>query len=122
LWRPVPCLPPSLAGLKLLDRISIGYTVPEMIRRVDLSSLSLKQLRKAPKYISAKLFAWVDAVAVQGIEEVRKIPGYNDHPLRGDLAGKRAIRLSLQWRAVYAIHRDGSLEFISIEEVHPHDY
>jgi addiction module RelE/StbE family toxin len=86
----------------------------------------LKQLRKAPQHITVKLMAWVADVEQRCVEEVRKVPGYNDHPLKGDLAGKRAIRLSLQWRAVYEIRTtsDGelSVEFIDVQEVHPHAY
>ena len=93
-----------------------------MIFRVDIADKALKQLRKAPKHIVTKLMAWVDDAGSRGLEEVRKVPGYNDHPLKGELAGHRAIRLSLQWRAVYAVKIDASVEFALIEEVHPHDY
>ena len=97
-----------------------------MITRVEISRLALKELRKAPQHVSVKLFAWVKDVRDRGIEEVRKVPGYNDHPLKGDLAGKRAIRLSLKWRAVYEIRtateREPEIEFVEVQEVHAHDY
>ncbi len=94
--------------------------------RVEISKLADKQLRKAPRDVAAKLLAWVDDVDVRGLEEVRKVPGYNDHPLKGSLDGKRAIRLSRQWRAVYEVKSSGAggriIEFIEVKEVHPHDY
>jgi proteic killer suppression protein len=71
---------------------------------------------------SGKLLAWVDDVEARGLEEVKKVPGFNDHPLKGQLTGKRAIRLSKQWRAVYVVKAEGTIEFVLVEEVHPHDY
>ncbi len=93
-----------------------------MIYSVDISDLAFKQLRRAPKHIVAKLTAWIEAVERNGLEEVRKLPGFNDHPLKGQLKDKRAIRLSRQWRAVYVLRATAIVEFILIEEVHPHDY
>ena len=51
----------------------------------------------------------VGAVATFGLEEIRKIPGYHDEPLRGDRKGQRSIRLSRLWRAIYRIAQDGSV-------------
>ena len=41
------------------------------IRRVDLSRLAKKQLKKLPKHIVENLAAWVDGVETRGLEEVR---------------------------------------------------
>jgi proteic killer suppression protein len=90
--------------------------------RVELSKEVVRQLRRVPKHVVTKLFAWVDDVETRGLEEVRKVPGYNDHPLKGSLEGKRAIRLNKQWRAVYVASAEGAVEFVLVEEVHPHDY
>lgn len=93
-----------------------------VLYRVELSKEVIRQLRRVPKHIVTKLLAWMDDVEARGLDEVRKIPGYNDHPLKGQLAGRRAIRLSQQWRAVYVVTGKGTAEFVLIEEVHPHDY
>jgi len=97
-----------------------------VITRVEISRLALSQLRRAPQHAAAKLLAWVDDVGDRGIDEVRKMTGYNDHPLKGKLAGKRAIRLSLKWRAVYEIRTtsegETAIEFVQVQEVHAHDY
>ncbi|MFN0061581.1 MAG: hypothetical protein ACKVPX_03585 [Myxococcaceae bacterium] len=93
-----------------------------MITRVELSKEVVRQLRRVPRHVVTKLLAWVSDVQARGLEEVRKVPGFNDHPLKGQLAGKRAIRLSQQWRAVYILCEDGTAEFLFVEEVHPHDY
>ncbi len=75
-----------------------------------------------PRHIVAKLLAWVDDVETRGLDEVKKVPGFNDHPLKGPLAGRRAIRLSRQWRAIYVEKVEGAGEFVLVEEGHPHDY
>jgi proteic killer suppression protein len=53
---------------------------------------------------------------------VRRIPGFHDEPLAGQRTGQRSIRLSISYRAIYEIRRDGSVEFASVEEVNKHDY
>jgi plasmid maintenance system killer protein len=56
-----------------------------------------------------------------GLEEVRRAPGYHDEPLKGDRAGQRSIRLSRSYRAIYEIKRE-IVTFASVEEVSTHDY
>jgi toxin HigB-1 len=64
---------------------------------------------------------WVTAVEHEGLEEVRKVPGYHDEPLKGDRIGQRSIRLSRTYRAIYEIEGD-TAEFVSVEEVTKHEY
>lgn len=89
--------------------------------RVDLS-LVQKDLRKLPSYIIIKLQRWVKGVESDGIEEMRKIPGYHDEPLKGSRAGTRSIRLNKAYRAIYSENEAGSMKLIRIEEVNKHDY
>ena len=42
--------------------------------------------------------------------------------LKGERFGQRSIRLSIAYRAIYEIKRDGRVEFVSIEEVSKHEY
>ena len=91
------------------------------ILQVELSKEAKKAVLKAPRHIAAKLLAWVDLVESEGLEEARIRPGFHDEPLRGILKGKRSIRLSLQWRAIYSIKKD-KIEFILVEKVTPHEY
>ena len=79
-------------------------------------------LKKLPKHIIAKLTAWINAVAHDGLSEVRKIQGYHDEPLQGDRKGQRSIRLSKSYRAIYIIDSDGKMEIVEIIEVNKHDY
>jgi proteic killer suppression protein len=92
------------------------------IRRVELSARAKKDLRKVPVQVLDKLELWIRMVETTGLAEVRKIPGFHDEPLKWDRKGQRSIRLSLLWRAIYVIAKDGSVEFVSVEEVTPHKY
>lgn len=92
------------------------------IRIVIISTVAQKQLRKVPKHVGDKLLAWVLAVETKGIREVKKIPGFHDVPLQGQRQGQRSIRLNRSYRAIYAEIEQKTVEFISIEEVHKHEY
>jgi proteic killer suppression protein len=93
-----------------------------MIKTVRLSSRARKDLAKVPVHIVRKLSAWVSAVEQSGLESVRKVPSYHDEPLKGRRQGQRSIRLSLAWRAIYGIAKEGSIEFVSVEEGSKHGY
>jgi len=93
-----------------------------MIRTVVLTRRAQKQLDRAPQQVNAKMLAWMDAVELDGLEEVRRIPGFHDEPLRGERAGQRSIRLNRSWRAIYVIRDNSDVEFVSVEEVMNHDY
>jgi toxin HigB-1 len=92
-----------------------------MIHRVEISRLAAKQLRKLPRHIVSNLMIWVLAVEQDGLDEVRKVPGYHDEPLKGDRTGQRSIRLSLAYRAIYEIKGD-TAAFVCVEEVSKHRY
>lgn len=91
------------------------------IHRVMISKKAQKDIRKIPSYIADKLDEWVEAVETDGLQEVRKISGYHDEPLKGKRQGQRSIRLSRSYRAIYEIKKQ-EIEFVSIEEVHKHEY
>jgi toxin HigB-1 len=92
-----------------------------MVFKVAITRLAQKQLRKVPQHVKDNLMIWVMAVEHDGLEEVRKVPGYHDELLKGDRAGQRSIRLSRSYRAIYDIKRE-TLTFASVEEVSKHDY
>ena len=93
-----------------------------MIRTVKISKSAKRDIERVPTFIADKLLSWVKRVEKAGLEEVRKIKGYHDEPLYGDRQGQRSIRLSLAYRAIYLIRRDGIIDFVSVEEVNKHDY
>ena len=92
-----------------------------MITTVIISKHAENDLKKVPPYIAVKLQAWVNNTEVQGLEEVRKVPGWHDEPLHGKRKGQRSIRLSKGYRAIYVIKKT-QIECVSIEEVHKHGY
>ena len=92
-----------------------------MVHKVVISKSAKKDLKKVPSYIAVKLQAWVNDIEIQGLEEVRKVPGWHDEPLHGKSKGQRSIRLSKSYRAIYVIKKT-QIEFVSIEEVHKHGY
>ncbi len=97
------------------------YCLLSMIFRVEITRLAEKQLRKLPRHIVDNLMIWVAAVEHDGLEEVRKVPGYHDEPLKGDRRGQRSIRLSRAYRAIYEI-KGYTARFVSAEEVSKHEY
>lgn len=92
---------------------------------VEVSRAAQKQLRKVPGHVQDKFIAWVRAVELLGLDEVRKSPGFHDEPVRGG-AGLRSIRLSRAYRAHYRVvpERSGalSIEFVRVEGVDKHRY
>lgn len=93
-----------------------------MITDVQITKKALKDLKGTPKYLQEKFSAWVIAVKYAGLEETRKRPGWHDEPLVGNRKGQRSIRLNKQWRAIYIIKDNGTIEFVEVTEVMPHDY
>jgi proteic killer suppression protein len=93
-----------------------------VIHDVLITRRAEKQLRSVPQHIARALQEWVSAVKIEGLEAVRRLPGYHDEPLQGQRKHQRSIRLSRSYRAIYEIQSDGAVEFVSIEEVNKHDY
>ena len=94
-----------------------------MTRVVVLSRNVAKDLHKLPQHVIDKLLDWVAGVEGYGLEEIRKLPGYHDEPLKGRRAGQRSIRLSRAYRAIYRIEEDEvHIEFVLVIDVNKHKY
>jgi toxin HigB-1 len=93
-----------------------------VINTVTFSPRAQKDLRKCPSHIVRSLMVWVGSVQVEGLESVRRLPGYHDEPLRGSWKGYRSIRLNRDYRAIYVIQDDGVVEFALVETVNKHQY
>lgn len=65
---------------------------------------------------------WVDLVELHGMETARKIPSYHDEPLKGQLMGKRSIKLNKGYRAIYQEDPQTNLIQILILEISKHEY
>ena len=84
-----------------------------MIHAVVLSKAAKKQIEKVPQHVALKFLAWISRVEKVGLENLRKIPGFHDEPLKGALEGLRSIRLSRGYRAYYRIVRK-TIEFVYV--------
>ncbi len=93
-----------------------------MIHVVEISKRAKSDLAKVPLYIANKLKLWINLVESDGLLAVRQIKGFHDEPLRGNRSGQRSIRLNRAYRAIYEIGTNGSIEFVSVEEVNKHEY
>ena len=93
-----------------------------MITEVRITKKALKDLNRTPQYLQEKFRAWLVAVNKAGLEETRMRPGWHDEPLLGDRKGHRSIRLNKQWRAIYIIESTGTIKFVEVTEVMPHEY
>lgn len=82
----------------------------------------MRNPKKVPSEVLDVLQGWAQQVQMYGIENLKKVRRYWDHPLKGDRKGQRAISLSYQWRAIYTENNYGEIKIICIEEVVPHDY
>lgn len=92
------------------------------IKKVIISRGAQKELKKMPVHIVRKLLTWVDAVELEGLEEVRNCRGYHDEPLSGQRRGQHSIRLSRSYRAIYTIDNRRQEIFVNIEGISKHDY
>ena len=107
---------------KLLDKIPfLGYFLWVEIYEVVVSKSALKDLSRVSLNILDKFQSWVEAVQLQGLYQVRKLPGLHDEPLKGKRKGQRSIRLNRSYRAIYTIEHD-TIEFIFVREVTNHEY
>ena len=93
-----------------------------MITTVILSKRAQKDILKVPLYIRDSLHEWISSIELVGINEVRKIPGFHDEPLKGTRHGQRSIRINRAYRAIYVIKENGYIEFIEVIEVNKHEY
>ena len=93
-----------------------------LIRAVRMSRRAQRDLRCAPPHVRRKLKTWIEGVNKDGLEDVRKMRGFHDEPLKGKRKGQRSIRLSRSYRAIYSVLSDGTLWFAQLEEVTKHGY
>jgi proteic killer suppression protein len=80
-----------------------------------------RQLARLPGQIVEKFHAWVVAVTVAGIRQVRVRPGLHDEPLKGEWFGARSVRLSRSYRVIYREHSSGTM-VIEVIGVNKHGY
>ena len=79
-----------------------------------------KVCRKLPDAVVKKYELWKDIVFRHGPEKLKEFPGFHDEKLKGERAGQRASRLSLQYRVIYTVERD--IVTVFVLEITPHKY
>lgn len=112
---------PLASPKKRLESTPNGCTIEIVLKVVVLSRQAQKELATVPMHVAVKFQNWVEDVEDRGLEEVRKISGYHDEPLKGALKGLRSIRLSKGYRAYYRIVKN-AVELIRVERVDKHVY
>ena len=75
---------------------------------------------RLPVEILKRYEKWKDIVAISGPEGLRLIKGFHDEALKGQWAGHRSSRLSLQYRLVYRVERDEI--YVQVVDISAHDY
>ena len=82
-----------------------------------------KQINRLPIHIVRNLQRWALQVEMLGLDEVKKIPGYHDEPLRGNKRkDQRSIRLSKSYRAFYIKKEGKEINLVLVEEINKHEY
>jgi proteic killer suppression protein len=89
---------------------------------VRINKFAEKQLKRLPRYIKEAALAWVFAVESDGLQKVRRLPGYHDEPLKGDRQGQRSVRLNQAYRLIYEEHDGGHTVTVIVVEVNKHEY
>lgn len=89
--------------------------------KVVVTARAEKSLARVPRHVAVNFILWRREIEAYGLEQVQRIPGYHDEPLKGKLHGIRSIRVGLGYRAYYRIDR-GEARTLIVEEVNKHDY
>jgi addiction module RelE/StbE family toxin len=80
----------------------------------------LKSFAKIPRIILQHYEVWKRIVEQEGLDGLKLIKGFHDEALKGEWAGYRSSRLTLQWRVIYKVEKD-SFE-VYVIDINPHDY
>jgi toxin HigB-1 len=73
-----------------------------------------KACKKAPEAVVKKYELWKNLIFRHGPEKLKQFPGFHDEKLKGERAGQRSSRLSLQYGVIYSVDR-GSITVLGLE-------
>ncbi len=79
-----------------------------------------KSCKKLPQAVVSKYELWKEIVFRHGPEKLKEFPGFHDEKLKGERAGERSSRLSLQYRVIYSVEQD--VVTVYVLEITPHKY
>lgn len=83
---------------KAFTALNQGLKVHKIQQTHEVQKLISKN--RLPLSVKEKFLKWISEVENKGLEEVRRIPGFHDEPIRS-LAGRRSVRMSDGFRACY---------------------
>ena len=93
-----------------------------MIKQIELTEAAQKKIKKLPIQVQRKLRLWIKQVEMIGLDNVRKIKGYHDEPLKGVRRGQRSIRLNIAYRALYTEITKHKIEGAEVFDINKHKY
>lgn len=93
-----------------------------MILQIIESKKARKDINRMPREIKISYEIWARLIEEHGISILRNYKGYCDESLKGEWKGYRSSRLNKQWRVIYSVDFDGSLEIARVERITPHEY
>lgn len=108
--------PGKLKALKAVGAISKTFKIQQSHEVIKLISKN-----KLPTQVKEKFLKWTAEVEAKGLEEVKKIPGYHDEPIKAFAGERRSVRLSDGFRACYeSVLENGTmiLKIITISQDH----
>ncbi len=76
--------------------------------------------KKLPVRVVKKYELWKDIVFRHGPDKLREFPGFHDEKLKGDRAGQRSSRLSLQYRVIYTVEKE--IVTVKVIDINAHNY
>ncbi|TWU30387.1 type II toxin-antitoxin system RelE family toxin [Bythopirellula polymerisocia] len=79
-----------------------------------------KACAKAPRGVVKKYELWKSLVFRHGPAKLKEFQGFHDEELKGERAGQRSSRLSLQYRVIYEVDRKQVTVFVL--DITPHNY
>lgn len=89
---------------------------------IFINPFVLKRFKKLPLQIKISFEVWARLIKEEGLEAMRKIPGYHDEPLRGLRKGQRSSRLNRAYRVIYMEKNEESVIMVEVLEVNKHEY
>ena len=68
---------------------------------------------RLPKAVKDRFKQWATEVEQKGLEEVRRVPGYHDEPIKS-LPGRRSVRVGEGFRACYETFIENGIEVLKV--------
>ncbi len=99
------------AKLKALKVAAIGAKTYKIQNSSEVAKLLSKN--KLPTIVKEKFLKWSQEVETKGLDEVRKIPGYHDEPLRSNSL-RRSVRMNDGYRACYEVMIENGVSILKI--------